>query len=383
MGTRWPWRPVVVDGLLTLIVGTAIVVFGMGFSPAEQTPPPARGLDAGAYVLMALAAATIPTRRWRPVAALVASVVLVVGYLAAGYPYSPVFLPMSLAMYTLATRTAAVRSLIAAGAALVAMLLPEVMRLSVSDLAAEVVPLVGSYGGLLLLPWAAGTAVRSRSEHLAVTRREALRRHTGEERLRIAREVHDIVAHGLAVINMQAGVGRRLLAEHPDRAERVLDTIKQVSKEALDQLRTTLAVLRTAPGDTAAPPGLERLDALRAAMASGGLPVEVVRSGEPAPLPAAVDLAAYRIVQESLTNALRHAEPTQVTVRVDYQPAAVRIDVVDNGRGMRTGVHRPRGHGVAGMRERAAEVGGTLEAKSGLNGGFHVTAELPVDRHRS
>jgi signal transduction histidine kinase len=204
-----------------------------------------------------------------------------------------------------------------------------------------------------------------------------------EERLRIARDLHDVVAHSLASINIQAGAGAHVAAAHPDQAAAALAAIKVASKDALDELRQTLGVLRSGrdAATEAAPraplPSLTRLDALVERTTRAGLPVEVIVDGA-APLPAAVDAAAYRIVQESLTNALRHAGPAaRATVRLTYRADALEIAVEDDGLGS-TALNDSPGHGLVGMRERAAGLGGTLDAGAVAGGGFRVRAVLPV-----
>jgi signal transduction histidine kinase len=235
---------------------------------------------------------------------------------------------------------------------------------------------------LLLPPWAIGTVVRLGRESARRAQQEETRRRSYEERLRVAREVHDVVGHGLAVINLQAGVALHVVGRRPEQAEVALAAIKQASRDALEELRGTLAVFRQAEavsGDGAwrPAPGLGQLEALVAAMGEGGLPVDLVVTGDRAGLPVAVDLAAYRIVQESLTNVVRHAGPATATVRVGCEPGAVVLEITDTGRGRAPGAARAGGHGIAGMRERAAAVGGTLEAGPIADGGFRVRARLP------
>jgi signal transduction histidine kinase len=191
------------------------------------------------------------------------------------------------------------------------------------------------------------------------------------------------------VINMQAGIALHVVAKRPEQAQVALEAIKATSKEALDELRGTLAVFRQ-PEEAAAPrrpaPGLAQLEALVGEMADSGLPVDLAVSGERAGLPGSVDHAAYRIVQESLTNVLRHAGPVTAKVRVSYEPGALDLEISDDGDGGRS---RQRGgaaldgaaaggHGIAGMRERAAAVGGTLVAGTVAEGGFRVHARLPT-----
>jgi signal transduction histidine kinase len=202
------------------------------------------------------------------------------------------------------------------------------------------------------------------------------------ERLRIARELHDVVAYGLAAIALHAGVAEHVMDDRPDQVAEALRAIKAVSGEASRELRAILGVLRRvddAPS-AAASRGVGGLDALAATASSAGVPTQVAISGRPRPLLAAVDQAAYRIVQESLTNVLRHAGPTRASVRVAYEPNRLVVEVVDDGRarGAGDGGGSPGGgHGIAGMRERALALGGQLEAGRRTGGGFRVRASLP------
>ncbi|MGH9093911.1 MAG: sensor histidine kinase, partial [Acidimicrobiales bacterium] len=225
-------------------------------------------------------------------------------------------------------------------------------------------------------------AVQERALRAEQTREEEARRRVDAERLRIARELHDVVAHSMAMINVQAGVAAHVIDTRPEQAAVALNAIKAASKEGLRELRAILNVLRQADeADRTSPaPGLGQLDALVSATRQAGLPVELDRRGQMTDLPAAVDLAAYRIVQESLTNVLRHAGPAPTTVCVDHQPGGLRIDVTDTG-----GATPPSeategaGTGIRGMRERAESLGGTLEAGRRAGGGFSVHAELPLE----
>ena len=230
----------------------------------------------------------------------------------------------------------------------------------------------------------AGIAVANRRAYMASIRDRAeqdARRRVDEERLRIARELHDVVAHTMATINVQAGVAAHVLSSRPEAAAESLQAIKAASKEGLKELRAILNVLRQADdADPTQPaPGIARLEALVAGARRAGLETTFTVTGEPVPLPAAVDLAAYRIVQESLTNAIRHAGPATAAVSLGYHHDELRIDVTDTGRGQPTGAAAGQGggHGLAGMRERAATVGGTVETGPGPGGGYRVAARLP------
>ena len=242
---------------------------------------------------------------------------------------------------------------------------------------------------LLLAGWTlavaiAAEATRIRGERAAVTRASRQldqRREQSEERLRIARDLHDVIGHNISLINVQASMGLDLMDTQPEQARAALSAIKSASKEALEELRTMLTTLRR--DDDVAPrspaPGLDRLPELIELTRAAGLSVEVEVAGRAPPLPAAVHLAAYRIIQESLTNVARHAGPARVTVRVTYGDADVHVEIDDDGTlpaGRASAIGT--GSGITGMRERAAALGGDLSAGFRHGGGFRVSARLPV-----
>lgn len=200
-----------------------------------------------------------------------------------------------------------------------------------------------------------------------------------EERLRIAYEIHDVIAHSIASISVQAGVASHVIDRRPDKAKEALDAIKQTSTEALRELRSVLGALRsenTDPDDRHPAASLRRLPELTRMVEAAGLHTAMTVVGEPATLPAAVELAAYRIVQEALTNVVRHARASKVAIEVEYRSDAVSITVDDDGPG-NSGNSGGAGSGLAGMRERARTLGGTLEAVR-VSGGFRVSCRLPV-----
>lgn len=204
------------------------------------------------------------------------------------------------------------------------------------------------------------------------------RRRASEERLRMARDLHDVIGHNISLINVQAGVGLDLMDAQPDQARASLAAIKAVSKEALDELRSMLVALRQVGDVPRAPaPGLGQLPDLLGVTRMAGLSVSLEQSGEQRPVAPAVGLAAYRIVQESLTNAVRHSGAASAVVRLSYRPDHLEVEVRDNGRGSAAPA-RGGGTGIAGMQERAATVGGHLEAGPLAGGGFGVTAVLPL-----
>ena len=224
--------------------------------------------------------------------------------------------------------------------------------------------------------WALGEAVRNRR----VAVREETLRAVGEEQARIARELHDVIAHSVSVIVVQAAAADDVFDERPDQARAALRSIERSGREAMAELRRLLSEVRPRPG--AVPqvpqPGLDGLEELAAPLREGGLEVAVRREGEAAALPAGVELSAYRIVQEALTNTLRHARATRADVTLRYEPGALELEVSDDGRAAPESLAGD-GHGLMGMRERATLLGGTLEAGPGPQGGYRVHARLPLE----
>ncbi len=223
---------------------------------------------------------------------------------------------------------------------------------------------------------------RERTVETQATRALDVRRRASEERLQMARDLHDVIGHNISLINVQAGVGLDLMDAHPEQARAALAAIKVVSKDALDELRTMLAGLRqdNEQAPRAPAPGLGHLDELVEVTRAAGIPVILQTVGEARALPAAVDLAAYRIVQESLTNVARHAGQATATVRLVHGRDGLNIEVCDVGGASAASKSVPgTGTGITGMRERADALGGRLEAGPRPGGGFAVTAHLPFE----
>jgi signal transduction histidine kinase len=242
---------------------------------------------------------------------------------------------------------------------------------------------------------AIGDAVRTRRAYVAAVEERAVRaeqsreeealRRVMQERLRIARELHDVVAHNIALINVQAGVAAHLLRQQPERADEALAHIRQASRTVLDELSAVLNVLRSADDPevfTEPAPGLSRLSGLLGSVAAAGLRVEHRQDGEARSLPSAVDLAAYRIVQESLTNAQKHGGDPIAQLRLSYVPGGLVIAVENRVEPGAAAPGATSGHGLTGMRERAASVGGTLEAGPDAGGRFAVHVFLPAPSSR-
>ena len=226
-------------------------------------------------------------------------------------------------------------------------------------------------------------AIRDRAEKAERTREEEARRRVAEERLRIARDLHDVVAHHIALVNVQAGVASHVMDKRPDQAKEALAHVRQASRSALDELRATVGLLRQS-GDPEAPtepaPGLARLGELVGTFHHAGLHVEVARADQGTELPAAVDLAAYRIIQEALTNVRKHAGGrAKAEVSVVRVGPNIEVTVLDDGTGTEDGAPADGGgHGLLGMRERVTAVRGTLTTGPRYGGGFRVHAILPV-----
>jgi MYXO-CTERM domain-containing protein len=223
--------------------------------------------------------------------------------------------------------------------------------------------------------WALGEAARNRR----VAIREETRSAVSHEQARIARELHDVIAHSVSVIVVQAGAAGDVFDTRPDQARAALRSIEEAGREALVELRRLLSGVRPEvdAGSTAPQPGLDRLDELAEPLRAGGLKVAVRCEGPATALPPGVDLSAYRIVQEALTNTLRHARATRAEVTVRYDADAVEVEVRDDGRAAPAGDGNAAGHGLMGMRERASLLGGTLDAGPLPGGGYRVHARLP------
>ncbi|MEU8424520.1 sensor histidine kinase [Micromonospora sp. NPDC048835] len=381
-GGQWRWPEVAANAALALVLlGFGLLATGL----AGENQPGSRPVDAASRVLIAVAALALLVRRRVPVVTLAVVTVATSTYLLAGYPYGPILVTFLISVYTVAVWLPVRPAAVATGVAFVV-------------LSAHVFfgrgPAPGWTGVLpasawVVVPFAVGVvarvsreaAARTRAEE-ARSRAEQARRQADEERLRIAQEVHDVVGHGLAAISMQAEIALHLLPKRPEQAEVALTAISRTSREALDELRVTLGAVRRG-AEREPVPGLARLPALRDRLAGAGLTVEVRVVGEPRELPAAVDLAGYRVVQEALTNVLRHAGVASAEVTVGYRADEVTVEITDRGVAVaHTGTGQAGdegGHGLAGMRERVAALGGRLTTGPRTGGGFRVYAGLPVE----
>jgi len=424
------WRPSTRDTAIAVVVTVIAVVASYG--EAHPTNPAAYftgghhlpHTPAAAFLIIVLGGAALAWRRKHPRLVVCVTTAAAVAFSLPGYVNGVALLLPATALVTVATNFP-VRQSVAWALAVTVVLMAATAANN---------PLGQYSGGFWIIPandavaLFVGIAIANRT-YVHTVRMQAARqaaldaqRRVEEERLRIARELHDVVAHTMATITVQAAAATQLLRDRPDEAAESLKAIRAASKDGLRELRAILDVLRTATGGTDEPadptqptPGLNRLDALVAGVRAAGLPVTVTVTGTPRDLPTVTDLSAFRIVQEALTNTLRHAGPATAAVTVDYGAAALCLEVTDTGHGLTdsaaeaaytafviaagfplaapvdvgrdplatTGLATTglatTGHGLRGMRERAAAAGGTIDIGPRSTGGFRVAATLPLD----
>jgi signal transduction histidine kinase len=235
----------------------------------------------------------------------------------------------------------------------------------------------------IVIPWLVGALVRSRvlaAEQRRQVREQRAARAVAEERNRIARELHDVIGHSVSVMTVQASAVRRRLAAEQSLEREALVTVERAGREALTEMRRMVGVLREAgtDPDREPPPGLSQLDRLVDRVRATGLPVELTITGDPRPLPGGLDLTAYRLLQEGLTNTLRHSDrPARAEVAITYGESALELSVRDDG--APTASVAEAGHGLLGLRERVAVYGGQLVARPRTGGGFELLATLPLE----
>jgi signal transduction histidine kinase len=380
--------PVPVQDVLLAVFVTLFQILGTQRSALNQ--PGARPLadpDYLGYALLTVAGLALLIRRRWPVAVFATTVAVSLVYYAAGYPDGPGTIGLFVAIYTLTAQGDGRRSLRLAAAGIVVLAVGWLLAADLESFnpAGWVLFRIGT----AVMAATLGESVRgrrvlaaeavARAERAEQTKEEEARRRVDAERLRIAREVHDTVAHAIAVINVQAGVTAHVLDKRPEQARETLVTIEQTSARALGELRATLGMLRDVDDRRAPTPGLSQVDELVGMAREAGLDVKLEVASPPRELPSAVDQAAYRILQESITNVIRHAGPARVTVSLTYGPDELELRVADDGRGPRDAGHGAEGgQGIVGMRERAALLGGELTAGARPGGGFQVRARLPL-----
>ncbi|HEY9408183.1 MAG TPA: sensor histidine kinase [Jiangellaceae bacterium] len=355
--------------------------------------------DALGVVLAIGCAAPLWFRRRAPMATGLAVAAFVVPFLVWNYSVPTASVAMLIAVYSAGAYATLARS---------AVVLAALMSVSVGYvlISSDRAPGDGAYAIsnvvisalAFLLVWGLGRAVRSRraytaeledrAKRLERTSAAEVRAARAEERSRIARELHDVVAHHVSVMTVQAAGAQRTLDRDPQRSAEALRSIEATGRSALSEMRRIVGVLRGpdsdgadgAAADLAPAPGLSDLDALAAKLRATGLPVDVRIEGERSALPVGVDLTAFRIVQEALTNTIKHAGPSRANVVIRYRPGELEVGVSDDGRGLAAALEgRPTGHGLLGMRERVALYGGTLAVGPRPGGGFDVRARIPYD----
>jgi signal transduction histidine kinase len=382
---RLPASAWVFDSALALLaatVPTALYVF----------EPPNLGLPRGRFVLgcalVLLHTLPLVARRRFPGIVLVLVVASGLAFAALDLPPDILGVAILVAVYSVAAygdRWVALAGLAVAEAGLAA------VQLTPGRTGA--VTLVGNMG-VVAAAWLLGyfahnyrayaARLEERTAELERAREELARRAVTEERLRLARELHDVVAHAMSVIAVQSGVGAHVADSQPEEVGKALAAIEATSRTALTELRRLLGVLRQdgePPASLTPVPGLADLDAMLAEVAKAGLAVKLRVEGTPAPLPAGLDLSAYRIIQEALTNVVKHAGPATAQVTIRYRDQEVAVEVTDDGRGVGAVAgdgSRGTGHGLIGMRERVAAFGGDLEVGPRPGGGFRVAARLPL-----
>ncbi|MEV8631193.1 sensor histidine kinase [Streptosporangium sp. NPDC051023] len=332
-------------------------------------------LDGPGYMLLLTGPIALAVRRRHPLVTLAVTLVATCVYIAMGYAYGPIFLSPVIALYS-AVATGHRRAAWLAGGLMYAFFSGYVAWFASLPIPTWYHNLaVAAFIGMVL---AAGEYARARRERLLEHERvekEESRRQASEERLTMAQELHDVLAHNISLIHVQASTALHLIDDHPEQARTALTTIKHASKDVLTEMRSVLSVLRDgAPRSPTS--GIDRLDELVERTEHNGLTVVKQISGRVRTLPPGTDRAGYRIVQEALTNAARHAPGSTVTVLLEYGPHELLIRITDSG-GAGTGESLGSGNGIPGMRERASALGGTLTA--GSHGrGFRVEARLPI-----
>ncbi|HEY0508307.1 MAG TPA: sensor histidine kinase [Blastococcus sp.] len=386
-----PRRGGLVPDLLLALLVAVLLLIGSGVSLEDEFEFALTGDDAGRWLpdargLLLVLAGSLPLifRRIAPLTVFTASAAASIAYRALGYGTEPLPLGVLVALYTVGVvRRPLVCS--AAVAVYVAVLTlgkftgwsPLADDQYYTDLVCVVATVMLSYG--VALGRARASLAEQRAGALARDQDGRMRAAVEREQARIAREVHDIVAHDVSVIVAQAAAARRVSAGQPQVAADALASIEAVGRDALDGLRRMVVLLRTQAdrSDRSPQPTLDRLPWLLAQVQRAGLPVTLTIRGQPYPLPATVELNAFRIVQEALTNSLKHAGPTRATVVLDYQAGSLRVEVRDEGHGERRG-GAPSGFGLISMQQRAAMLGGELIAGPEAERGFRVSAWLPV-----
>ena len=380
---RWPRSSDAVLAALVFVIEVGTVIGQAAEASGEFDIRMARDVPPATYLLFALGSIALLWRRNRPLIVVAASLALAIAWDVIGLADGPL-LAILVSLYSVGRYVDESRTTYSAAA--VALLLVVIDGL----LESEPAPVIALSLALVFVPWYVGRRIRNRGTYLAllVERAEYLdrerkadaQRAVVEERTRIARELHDLVAHRVSMITVQAGAAQTVAATDPERALRAMEAVEEAGREALDELRQVLGVLRADEQREGLVPthGLADIPDLVAEVRRAGMDVSLSLDGTPEKLPARVDLASYRIVQEALTNVLKHAGPDpNAEVRLSAGDRTLSIEVTDRGVGV--SALPGSGHGVVGMRERAVLLGGTFEAGSRPGGGYRVIARLPLE----
>ncbi|HET9171223.1 MAG TPA: sensor histidine kinase [Actinospica sp.] len=382
-------RLLVVDATMAALLGALIVY--TSFRPMSE-----RMWSGPVWIrvlIAAVSAAAVALRRVTPLTALGAAALSSIAALMLGFERDS-FLIVALVLYIIAAsrpprRSVLLLAAVVATATAVYVLVPTSSTVRPNPPWWQLLGLAATPVLISSVGWALGLAVYRQRSYVVAVRTQAAQevraqaelaaRSAAEERLRIARELHDVVAHAMSVITVQAGVARYIDAEMPERASAALGTIESTGRQALRDMRQLLGVLR-AEGEQAASspaPALADLDELVAGLRAAGTRVDLRVGGEVRRLPEGLELSAYRIVQEALTNVVKHAATDHARVDLRYRPEELAIEIVDDGAGART-ENPASGHGLVGMRERAALHGGSLQAGPLPLRGYRVAARLPI-----
>jgi signal transduction histidine kinase len=388
---RWLPRGRAADAVLAIAVG-ALVIVSTAFveSPAGGANRPS-DVEPLAWLLIVIACGVLYFRRRAPVPVAVCTLVAAGIYYPFTSPDGPILLSFVVALYTVAAEGHVVAAVTLGTVAMLAVTWGEI-----SNTAGRQVDNMAYFllAGWLIAVISVGAVTYNRKAYLRVAdqraldaergKEEAARQRATEERLRIARELHNVLGHHISLINVQASAALHRIKKDPDQVADALGAIKQASKAALRDLRATLGLLRLVDEEapTAPAPSLTRLSELVDHAAATGLAVRTEVDGQPRPVPPEVDLAAYRIVQEALTNVTRHAAASTAVVRIHYGDDDVRVQVDDDGAGASpataNGDDGMPGNGIRGMGERARALGGELTTGGRPDGGFQVRARLPL-----
>ncbi len=359
--------PRIID--LTLAVLTLVFFVAVALATGVPNPwlgPIPLGLFLGGLLLF--------RRRWPMTVLLLSIGGIFVYHLTVHWPPAGWIWPAAVAYFTAAT-TSRVRWVPVIGLAQLVYSAVDARWILDRNVTRYVIHVAGE-GLLLAILIGAGLTYAAAARWRGRLRETDSRAHAAEERLRVSHEVHDVVAHTLAVVGVQLNVAADALEEDPAAAAAALRVAKDVRNRAMTDLRSLIAILRDNPGDTTPQADLASLDTLIADARTAGLEVTLHEQGDRAAVPAITAIAIYRVVQESLANTLKHAGASKAEVTIGYRPRSITVEITDDGRGITDGV--TEGHGLAGMRERVSALGGALTAGPVPGGGFAVRADIPV-----